>query len=250
MPSALDDIMDDFLTNYEIHGGKLSEVVGGAGATSDTQLDMVRSGVSKMQILEIAKRQAKEDLRKRGRDDTDEVWSDTREDKANRWDCETILSTYSNLENHPRVIRANDALRNGRKDKIATDTKISIDPKTGFPVVLKAGESKPRKYQRQIIEEEDEEDGADSDATMDAEEINEARRQTITRAKNETPEEKKARKAAVKEERAGRRAEKRSTKETFGQERRRQQKVKQNKLSQAADVGKGNVRGIEVMRLS
>lgn len=38
-----------------------------------------------------------------------------------------LIATYSNLENHPRMIRARDP---------KPVPKIHLDPKTGFPVVL------------------------------------------------------------------------------------------------------------------
>jgi len=47
----------------------------------------------------------------------------------------------------------------------------------------------------------------------------------VTRPKNESPEDKKARKQAVKEERAARRQEKKASKETFASESRKRVKT-------------------------
>jgi hypothetical protein len=43
------------------------------------------------------------------------------------WTNNLIPATYSNLENHPRLIRA-------RQNKPVA--KIKLDPKTGFPIVV------------------------------------------------------------------------------------------------------------------
>jgi protein LTV1 len=61
---------------------------------------------------------------------------------------------------------------------------------------------------------------------------------TVTRAKGESAEERKARKAGVKAERANRRAEKKAHKETFGDERKRQIATHAKAVSggRAADV--------------
>src|ERR1700734_4382409 len=62
-------------------------------------------------------------------------------------------ATYSNLENHPRLIRARDN---------KPVPKITLDPRTGLPVVLDQANVKPPKGRRppvhSISEEEDEED--------------------------------------------------------------------------------------------
>jgi protein LTV1 len=45
------------------------------------------------------------------------------------------VATYSNLENHPRLIRARDPL---------AVPKIRLDPKTGFPFTTQLAPPKPR----------------------------------------------------------------------------------------------------------
>lgn len=59
-------------------------------------------------------------------------------------------ATYSNLENHPRLIRAR---------QVKATPKIVLDPKTGLPIV--DGEKTQKKSSRRHVEpikEEDEED--------------------------------------------------------------------------------------------
>ena len=155
------------------------------------------------------------------------------------------LGTYSNIENHPRMLKLRGAVTSkaGRdaNAKREQQAKITIDPKTGFPVVIEPASTSL----------DNAESDAESDSTMDAEEMNSGmKRQTIARPKGETPEQKKARKEEAKVEKQSRRQEKKATKEAFGTERKKQMKVKKNQTLNAADVARGNTRNISVMSLS
>ena len=121
--------------------------------------------------------------------------------------CYSFTATYSNMENHPRLIRA-------RTDKPAA--KIRLDPKTGLPTVADA-KSTPE-GRRSITPTQDELRRKFVSLTCNSLFTScflSAARITVSRPKNESKEEKKARKHAVKAERQERRAEKKSTKEQF-----------------------------------
>ncbi|KAK0246183.1 Low temperature viability protein-domain-containing protein [Armillaria nabsnona] len=183
--TARDDfssMMDEFLNDYEILGRKMKpKLEGDSGAE---KLETLRRAMGQDQRV---KESYSDD------DDTPEedLFLELEEDKKDRWDCETILTTYTNLENHPRLIRARDTRRT---------PKITLDPKTGLPSIV---EPKQAKLRAQSPE-------PDLKRTL--------RQATVTRPRNESPESKKARKAAVKVNRAARRAEKKATKEEFGSE--------------------------------
>jgi protein LTV1 len=136
--------------------------------------------------------------------------------------------------------------------------KITIDPKTGFPLVDGKSVLEPRGGDDTIMEEEDEEeeeeeefgesrpdmtlvplDGTDSVLLLCA--IAAVIREVIKRPRTETAEEKKARKAAVKAERAVRREEKKGTKEAFNSETKRQKRVQGRRVADggAADIKSG-----------
>lgn len=246
-----DHAMDEFLMKYEVVAGKMRQTIGDAGTTGAEKLGAIREDFDKLSVLGHVKRQQRDErkiaLARKKADRTldDELWDlvrdiDVKEDK---WDCESILSTYSNIENHPRMLKIRGALNSkpGKTTKQAEQPKITIDPKTGFPVVLGPADA----------DSPDVESDAESDSTMDAEEANSgAKRQTITRPKGETAEQKKARKEQVKAEKQSRRLEKKATREAFGTERKRQMKVNKNHFLNAADVSKSNSRNIEVMSLS
>eukprot|EP00299_Pterocystis_sp_00344_P017164 c8609_g1_i1.p1 GENE.c8609_g1_i1~~c8609_g1_i1.p1 ORF type:complete len:552 (-),score=143.32 c8609_g1_i1:52-1707(-) len=142
------------------------------------------------------------------------------------WDCETILSTYSNTENHPKYVSE------------PSNIKIKLDKRTGLPVTFK----KPVPPNK---ETQDSQPPADSPAT-DAKQAEEGNNsdsdgsgeedETVTvvnsRSRTETAEEKRARKRAVKELKRTRRQQKKETANQFKDE---QQRQVQNVLSNNAN---------------
>ncbi|XP_006010352.1 protein LTV1 homolog isoform X1 [Latimeria chalumnae] len=119
------------------------------------------------------------------------------------WDCESILSTYSNLHNHPTLIL------DPPKRK-----PIKISHKTGIPLdaLPQKGPTTKQVEQMQMIN--------DSDLP---------RVSTQPRPKDETKEEKKSRKQMIKEEKkVERRMEKKANKMAFKMEKKRQEKELQN----------------------
>ncbi|GAA5906717.1 hypothetical protein JCM6882_003282 [Rhodosporidiobolus microsporus] len=273
----LEQIMDDFLSRFEVIGGKMRPVLdplhvpdlvdasgsveAGTIAANASKLDRLRQELAsldlggeeegedpeltarrreKERILAAVERQWREETsrKKKERMPMIHILEDERE---KRWDCETVLSTYSNLSNHPRMLRLRDSM--GKKKSLSASSsapvaQIKIDPKTGFPTVN--GESvldarpNARKGQQQAEEdtimEEDEEDEEDYEI-----------RETVKRPRDEAASDKKARKAAVKAERASRRAEKKSTKETFSSEVKRQKRAQGRRVADgaAADIRSG-----------
>ncbi|KAK7686584.1 hypothetical protein QCA50_010184 [Cerrena zonata] len=181
-----DSMMNEFLDNYEILGGKMRPVL--AGDTATEKLDTIRKALGEVKIRDV---QSDEE------DDNDILMPLDVDDKKDRWDCETILTTYSNLENHPRLIRAS------RGDRVP---RIRLDPKTGLPFV-----------ENQAVKDASSDDEED-DASLPV-------HHTITRPKDESKEDKKARKQAVKAERQLRRADKKATKEQFSSEKKTQVKT-------------------------
>ncbi|RWS16900.1 protein LTV1-like protein [Dinothrombium tinctorium] len=134
-----------------------------------------------------------------------EINEDTGKNNKDRFDCESILSTYSNLYNHPKLIKE--------------DRKLKIDPKTGIPVGVfdKAVLSKKNLKQ---FESEQKRDDLDDCRSLRSSIISEM----SVRPKNETPEERKARKEALKEYKRERREEKKANKTAFKLESQRQNK--------------------------
>ncbi|XP_077632143.1 protein LTV1 homolog [Crocuta crocuta] len=120
------------------------------------------------------------------------------EEAKEKWDCESICSTYSNLYNHPQLIKYQP------KPK-----QIQISSKTGIPlnVLPKKGLTAKQIERMQMI------NGSDLPKVS-----------TQPRSKNESKEDKRMRKRAIKEERKERRVEKKANKLAFKLEKRRQEK--------------------------
>ncbi|KDQ63030.1 hypothetical protein JAAARDRAFT_29021 [Jaapia argillacea MUCL 33604] len=179
-----ESMMDEFLDQYEILGGKMKPVLSGGDAAQ--KLDTLRRAMGQDERVRVANGDSD--------DEADILMPLDIKDKQDRWDCETILSTYSNLENHPRLIRA-------RQTKPVP--KIHLDPRSGLPIVI---ERQPPLSIHPTLTSEDEEESTPSV------------RATITRSRNESKEEKKARKQAVKAERQTRRLDKKATREQYSAE--------------------------------
>ena len=131
-----------------------------------------------------------------------------------RWDCETIVSTYSNLENRPAVLdggaprrQRGGAASSAAAAGAAMPAQIRLG-KTGLPV-----EFVPRAKPAAGRDDGSDSDEGDSDGGADVGPGAEWRCET--RRKGETAEEKRARKAAVKEGRREARAQKKETKGMF-----------------------------------
>ncbi len=127
-----------------------------------------------------------------------------------RMDCESVLSTCSNLYNHPRVIA----------EPKLTQGKVRVNPKTGVPTtssrITEAG-------LKRLDRNEGEGDTKSLVSTIS---------HLSVRSKDETPEERKLRKSQVKEVRRERRQEKKANTAAFKEEKQRQQmesiNIKQN----------------------
>lgn len=145
-----------------------------------------------------------------------------------QWDCQTIISTYTNLENHPSVIDApcRHAPRPSTKQTSAGSI-IQLDPRTQAPAqFVPAGASAaPSATAHQPID-------FGSRRANEPVMFNHG-----SRRKDESKHDKKARKAAVREAARERRALKSEMKKAFGAE-----GVKQNKHSAALGNSKVAIR--------
>ncbi|XP_036953949.1 protein LTV1 homolog [Acanthopagrus latus] len=115
-----------------------------------------------------------------------------------KWDCETIISTYSNIYNRPKIIE------DPPKPK-----QIRVSVKTGIPLDVLPARGPTAKQAERMARIND------SDLP---------RVSTQPRSKDESKEDRRERKLAIKEERKERRAEKKANKMAFKEEKVRQEK--------------------------
>jgi len=129
----------------------------------------------------------------------EELFKEFEKKPSEKWDCESIISTYSNIYNHPKLIE---------EQKV-----IKLHKKTGVPLgVLKDNKHK---------------ESEDLDTNC-----NEVQFLNNIRKKGETPEERRIRKQEIKEQRRSRRKEKKENTLIFKDEHKKQELVVQNKMNQ------------------
>eukprot|EP01041_Mallomonas_annulata_P002816 gene2816-5538_t len=203
------------------------------------------------------------------------------------WDCETILSTYSTLDNHPTLIqipknrRKNNNTVNSSNNSVVSSNQShrgNIIPSVPQKIVLTGKYQLPKGFTQKSLhipaqneqtatststsktttnvlqerksttsnnktdENDSDEDGEadnDNDDSEDDEEVSSAQKLAVTGTgtgmtmtlsrKGETPEQRKARKAAVKEEKRMRRVTKKEVRQVFRNE--------SSKLVQSASTG-------------
>ncbi|XP_054288619.1 protein LTV1 homolog [Macrosteles quadrilineatus] len=125
-------------------------------------------------------------------------------EEKEKWDCESILSTYSNIYNHPKLIT---------EPKVS---KIKISSRTGMPV---ADDRLTAKNLARL--------GGEGGKSGPGSVISALSTLSI-RNKDETPEEKKQRKTALKQYRKERRIERKINSSAFKEEKKRQEKNMMN----------------------
>lgn len=133
-------------------------------------------------------------------DNDDEIFKEFEKKPSEKWDCESIISTYSNLYNHPKLIDE--------------PKMVKLHKRTGVPLGI-FNETKEKKE----IE------------TNDTEMVQPTILSNI-RKKGETPDEKRNRKNEIKEQRKARRIEKKENKMVFKDEHRKQEQIARNKALQ------------------
>lgn len=142
--------------------------------------------------------------------------------KKEKWDCESILSTYSNIYNHPKLI---DEPR--RKNKT-----IKINPKTGVPMdTLEGGNMRlTEKLVSKLNRENEIKDLPEGQKSVCAQSVMSALSILSIRPKDETPEEKKERKRLLRDYRQERRIERKANTDAFTREKIKQEKMKANNM--------------------
>lgn len=160
-----------------------------------------------------------------------EVSDDEGGEKKKKWDCESILSTYSNIYNHPKLIDVPS------KRKLA---KIQVNPKTGLPKNVFEDDQKGKLTVKSLAKlANDEERTTSGPKSLCAESVISTLSVLSLRPKDETPEEKRERKKLLKEYRNERRIEKKSNKIAFNEERLRQNLIQVN--------AKNNLQGNKIL---
>lgn len=247
----MEEIMDEFLDEFEIVGNKMLPKVGGDTPAENLEimrralvgLDLEGSGPanSGQQTKSEADYIRQRFLRAQEEDEDDHDKMPVLSivgDKKDRWDAETILSKYSTV-----------ILRLAADNDLSLGTYSNIENHPGKLSI--ANKNPKKKVQRPVAPTEpiEEDDDESSDATET--ESTYQQKVTVARPKGESKEDRKARKAAVKAERQDRRLEKKSKQELFDGERKKQlskhsQLVGNGKAADLSVAAKGRVNTVRL----
>lgn len=199
--------LDEITGNIDINKSKILGQL--LGEIKDDKQQIENDEDIKRKILEYLSNEDKRpeemcnieinDIRKKGEND--------------RFDCESIISTYSNLYNHPKLI--------------CEDKKIKINSKTGIPMGVLDKPGLTAKKLAKLDALNNDIDNRNSQAKSVC--SRQSRLTTLSiRSKDETTLERKARKSVLKQFRRERRSEKKLNKIAFKNEAIRQNKELKN----------------------
>lgn len=162
-------------------------------------------------------------------DNEDLVPLEIPQDSKQRWDCESVVSTYSNLYNRPKIIA-----------EPAVQKKIRISRKTGIPLeVLDGINGCGTKLTARILVRHNTGDGRNHCNDDGTDSMVSALSMLSVRPKDETPEGRSERKSALRLYRKERRMERKANTLAFKEEKKRQEKVILN--------NRKNIHGIHIL---
>ncbi|KAJ3313477.1 hypothetical protein HDV04_001931 [Boothiomyces sp. JEL0838] len=191
----LETMFDEFLENLQIIGARRTLIT----RRPEEALDAIRT-----ELKEDAKKLVEKYSVVEEETEVDDSLLRLPEPKKEQWDCQSILSTSSNVYNRPKIIQ-----------------EIS----KGVPKI------KLRKGIPSVIPEHQEPESEEEEDVEYEERVNKG-----TSRKGESKEEKKARKAAIKQERKERRETKKATKSMFNDEKSRQYRLQPNQKLQEHSI--------------
>ncbi|XP_058458983.1 protein LTV1 homolog [Malaya genurostris] len=162
-------------------------------------------------------------------DEEEMIELEVEDESQKKWDCESILSTYSNIYNHPKIIE--------EPKKHKTAPKITINPKTGLPMNVLGADS-GKLTEKSLAKLDHEESTASKVGTgpksLCAGSVISTLSVLSIRPKDESPEEKRERKKLLKEYRYERRIERKANTACFKQEKKQQER---NQINSRANAG-------------
>lgn len=242
----LDERFEKFYQQYdepEIGALDMENIEGHMGQKHPMVLNCYRTFKKNKECEEYKKEWDKERLKKYLKVNNDEnednesseemIEMEVEDDKKEKWDCESLISTYSSIYNRPKLIEEPKKLK--KKEK-----KIEIDPKTGIPMNVLKGSNSDKlttktlaKLDTQNMENDDDEHSneyhrVNGPKSLCAKSVISTLSVLSIRPKDETPEEKKERKKLLKEYRQERRIERKANTQAFKEEKKRQEKIKIN----------------------
>ncbi|KAJ3659595.1 hypothetical protein Zmor_011278 [Zophobas morio] len=229
--TLLDDRFEKMYADYdenEIGALDCEEIEGHVPESSDILLhyadEFEKTQQKEILEQEAAKTKITELLDKDSEGEEEMVYVEVPEKE--KWDCESILSTYSNIYNHPKII------------KEPSKEKIKVDKKTGIPLNILDANKLTLKALEKLNQENDHFENRGPKSTGIQSVISQISTLSV-RPKDESPEERKERKKLLKDYRKERRLEKKTNTVAFKEEAKRQVKISIN--------NRNNVQGNKIL---
>ncbi|SPP74165.1 protein LTV1 homolog [Drosophila guanche] len=234
--SLLDDRFEKFYASYddpELGDLALEDIEGNWHQKHPVVMQCFQEFKKKNKTIDYNKEWDRERIAKyrnvvEGEEDPNEelVEYEVDDPKQKKWDCESILSTYSNIYNHPKLI--DEPRRSRRSSASSAPEPIQIDPKTGLPVNVLRGGVDGQLTAKALANLADDSNAATGPKSLCAKSVLSTLSVLSIRPKDESAEEKKERKRLLKDYRNERRIEKKANTEAFKDEKKRQTHVKIN----------------------
>ncbi|XP_058128830.1 protein LTV1 homolog [Anopheles ziemanni] len=224
--TLLDDRFEKFYEQYddpEVGALDCEEIEGHVEVNDDVLLrcaeEFKRENEENFEV-EFEKRWVRErllELQEESSGDEQLVEMEVENSEQKKWDCESILSTYSNIYNHPKLI-----------EEPKRNRKIKINSKTGLPENVLGSEGGKLTMKSLAKLEQGESAKASGPKSLCDGSVISTLSVLSLRPKDETLEEKRERKKLLKEYRAERRIERKANTQAFKEEKKMQEKSKIN----------------------
>lgn len=239
--TLLDDRFEKFFERYdepEIGALDCEEIEGDVDVTNEMILQMAEQFRREKEeaLNEYSKKWDAERIREYMEGESDDEMEELEVDgdenaeerRKKKWDCESILSTYSNLYNHPKVIE--EAVK--RRAAAQISGRIQLNPRTGIPLDTLDGDTNTLTASKLAKLNADGGGGGMGGGgvakSLCAQSVISTLSVLSLRPKDETPEERRERKKMLKEYRSERRFEKKANTMAFKEEGKKQVKIKIN----------------------
>ncbi|KAK4884856.1 hypothetical protein RN001_001127 [Aquatica leii] len=213
--TLLDDKFEQIYSAYdetEIGPLDLEDIEGHLPETSELLLKYAEDFEKNKQREQLNKEEIISRLNLENDSDSDKELVLMEVPEKEKWDCESILSTYSNIYNHPKLIT---------EPKVS---KIKVSGKTGIPTNV-LGSNKLTARALSKFNEENRTNITNGSKSVGGKSIISTLSILSIRPPDETLEEKKERKRMLKEYRKDRRYEKKLNTQAFKEEQKKQVKI-------------------------
>ncbi|EFA07437.1 protein LTV1 homolog [Tribolium castaneum] len=229
--TLLDDRFEQMYADYddnEIGALDCEEIEGHVPESSDILLqyaqEFEKSQQNEKLDKEVIKAKIDESLTKDSKSEEEMVYMEV--PQKEKWDCESILSTYSNIYNHPKLI------------KEPAKEKIQISKKTGIPMNILGSNKLTQKALDKLNLENEFIESRGPKSTGVQSVISQLSTLSV-RPRGETPDERRDRKKLLKDYKRERRLEKKANALAFKEEAKRQVKISMN--------NRNNVQGNKIL---